>query len=652
MADIIGSGIAFPLRVDARGGLALVERRADVREAIGVILGTAPGERPMRPEFGCGVHDYVFDVVDAYTVGRIEHDDARARSTAGSRGSTCSTSSVDASRDRRGQAADRHPLRAPGDERRAQPRLSLLRHPRRGAGMRLPDVDLDDRRFQDLVNEARLRITQTLPRVDRAQRLRPGHHPDRAVRLDDRDAHLPRQPDSGEAPRGAARPARHPPRAAQRGARPSSASASPRRRTSRSRSPAGETEVGTLRTASEEAIVFQTDEDFAIPAARPRAYVVERGGAAKDVGVASGTREARRARTSSPFGSAARGRRRPLPRLRRAARAACCCRSRSTARRPAAPASTPRIRRSAGRSPTDGAGGWAEAEVLADTTGGFNYGSGIVELQLPDDHKLVAARGPARLLASAAASTARRARARRRRSLPRTPPEIYEITAGPDRRAGPGARTPRGATSEILGESDGTPGQVFELPLRAGPRARGRRDARGPRPGHDDWERWAARRVVRRERPDDRHFTLDLPHGEVEFGPAIRTPDGGWRQYGAVPPKGAAPLHVATATAAAGTGTSQPATLNVLKSRDPRRRDGHESRRRRAAASTPETLDERSGARRDGDPHALPRGDGGGLRVPRGEARRRSPGRLRAAAGRRARSGCTSCRAWSPPTGS
>jgi phage baseplate assembly protein W len=74
VADILGSGVAFPLRVDARGGLALARREDDVREAIQVILGTAPGERPMRPEFGCGIHDQVFESVDAYAVGRLEQE--------------------------------------------------------------------------------------------------------------------------------------------------------------------------------------------------------------------------------------------------------------------------------------------------------------------------------------------------------------------------------------------------------------------------------------------------------------------------------------------------------------------------------------------------------------------------------------------------
>jgi uncharacterized protein len=72
MRDIIGRGVAFPLRVDAGGAVALVNDNEDVQEAIELILGTSPGERPMRPQFGCAVHDYVFETVDAYTVGRLE----------------------------------------------------------------------------------------------------------------------------------------------------------------------------------------------------------------------------------------------------------------------------------------------------------------------------------------------------------------------------------------------------------------------------------------------------------------------------------------------------------------------------------------------------------------------------------------------------
>lgn len=72
MTEIIGSGLAFPLQVDRRGGIALARDETDVEQAIELILATAPGERPMRPEFGCGVHDFVFDSIDATTAGKME----------------------------------------------------------------------------------------------------------------------------------------------------------------------------------------------------------------------------------------------------------------------------------------------------------------------------------------------------------------------------------------------------------------------------------------------------------------------------------------------------------------------------------------------------------------------------------------------------
>jgi len=72
MSEILGSGLAFPLQVDARGALSLAAGEDDIGQAIELILGTAPGERPMRPEFGCGVHDFVFDSIDATTVGKME----------------------------------------------------------------------------------------------------------------------------------------------------------------------------------------------------------------------------------------------------------------------------------------------------------------------------------------------------------------------------------------------------------------------------------------------------------------------------------------------------------------------------------------------------------------------------------------------------
>ena len=72
--DFIGAGWAFPLRTDATGGIALVSREREIEESIRLILGTAIGERPMRPEFGCGIHDYIFAPTDATTAGRIAYE--------------------------------------------------------------------------------------------------------------------------------------------------------------------------------------------------------------------------------------------------------------------------------------------------------------------------------------------------------------------------------------------------------------------------------------------------------------------------------------------------------------------------------------------------------------------------------------------------
>jgi phage baseplate assembly protein W len=72
--EFVGSGWAFPLRVDAGGGIALVSQEREIEESIRLILGTAYGERPFRPEFGCGIHDYVFAPADAGTAGRIAYE--------------------------------------------------------------------------------------------------------------------------------------------------------------------------------------------------------------------------------------------------------------------------------------------------------------------------------------------------------------------------------------------------------------------------------------------------------------------------------------------------------------------------------------------------------------------------------------------------
>ncbi|MCU1693849.1 MAG: baseplate protein [Frankiales bacterium] len=71
--EFVGAGWAFPLRTDTTGSIALVRREREVEESIRLVLATSPGERPMRPEFGCAVHDYVFAPADASTAGSIAY---------------------------------------------------------------------------------------------------------------------------------------------------------------------------------------------------------------------------------------------------------------------------------------------------------------------------------------------------------------------------------------------------------------------------------------------------------------------------------------------------------------------------------------------------------------------------------------------------
>ena len=78
MTDFIGRGWAFPIRTDTNGGIALVGREREIAEAIRLIVSTTPGERPMRPEFGCRIHDFVFAPADAMTAAAISDEVTRA----------------------------------------------------------------------------------------------------------------------------------------------------------------------------------------------------------------------------------------------------------------------------------------------------------------------------------------------------------------------------------------------------------------------------------------------------------------------------------------------------------------------------------------------------------------------------------------------
>ena len=72
MKDFLGRGWKFPAGVDATGRIALSEYENDIREALRIILLTSKGERMMRPDFGAGLHDFVFESMSATNIGRVQ----------------------------------------------------------------------------------------------------------------------------------------------------------------------------------------------------------------------------------------------------------------------------------------------------------------------------------------------------------------------------------------------------------------------------------------------------------------------------------------------------------------------------------------------------------------------------------------------------
>jgi phage baseplate assembly protein W len=69
--EFLGAGWKYPVQVDRDGDIALSRYEEDIREAIWIILGTAPGERLMHPDFGCGIYEYVFAPNTTRTAGLV-----------------------------------------------------------------------------------------------------------------------------------------------------------------------------------------------------------------------------------------------------------------------------------------------------------------------------------------------------------------------------------------------------------------------------------------------------------------------------------------------------------------------------------------------------------------------------------------------------
>lgn len=68
-SEFLGTGWAFPVTVNGDGAVKRSSYEENIKESIGIILGTAKGERQMRPDFGCGIHELVFARNNQATAG-------------------------------------------------------------------------------------------------------------------------------------------------------------------------------------------------------------------------------------------------------------------------------------------------------------------------------------------------------------------------------------------------------------------------------------------------------------------------------------------------------------------------------------------------------------------------------------------------------
>jgi predicted phage baseplate assembly protein len=397
--------------------------------------------------------------------------------------------------------------------------------------MKLPEIALDDRDFQDLVNEARLRITQSCPEWTEHNVSDPG------ITLIELFAwmtdltiyRLNRVPDKLHVALLELLGIELDP--------PAPALAELRfRLVDGLQEPVvipAATEVGTPRTGGDEPVVFQVDSDFTIAPLRPAAYVLRRAGQITDIGIAHG--EARPTGPDQPafasppkYGDALHlGFEESLARLVLRVDVEA-----SPARGVGIDPERPPLRWEV----SAGDGTWIDADVLEDLTGGFNYGSGTVELQLP--HRSGTESIGGHRLHWLRCRFDEDTPAGREGATYTHPPHVYAISAVPVGAALAAAHA-TAIRYESLGISDGTPGQSFALRARPVLPLTGDEYLEVQDPETGDWQQWEPQETLALSGPTDRHFVLDRFAGRIELGPAIRQSDGDWRHYGAVPPKDA-----------------------------------------------------------------------------------------------------------------
>jgi predicted phage baseplate assembly protein len=204
---------------------------------------------------------------------------------------------------------------------------------------------------------------------------------------------------------------------------------------------------------------------------------------------------------------------------------------------------------------------WEACELDRDTTGGLNR-DGDVVIHLPPGH---------------VASVIEKIRAGWVRARVTEPEEGQPFYSASPNVRGLEAATIGGTAAavhadvivdEILGVAEGVAGGRFAVKRRP--------VVPGDRPmtvsvsdDEEGWREWTQVPDFAGSGPDDRHFVLDAVAGEISFGPGVREPDGSVRQYGAIPPKGSRVRVDAYLTGGGRAGNLAPRAISVLKSSIP-----------------------------------------------------------------------------------
>jgi predicted phage baseplate assembly protein len=296
--------------------------------------------------------------------------------------------------------------------------------------------------------------------------------------------------------------------------------------------PGHETEVTARGAVGDEPVVFRVQERFTIAPLRPTAFLLQRGGTVAAIPVVDGT--ARAAGAGEPaYSSEPRvddalyigfGGRLDRLVLRVEVEGS---RAQGVGIDPDAPPL---------RWEVPQGNEWVPTDVISDTTGGFNKPQGAIELQMPrrTSEATVGGRKGAWVRCRVDELT--------RFGLPSPrythPPRIHSITASVIGALVP-AEDARTVVDEVLGESDGTPGQTFRLRHTPAIEMRDDETLEVRDPGESEWKAWERREAFDASDPADCHYRFDAAAGEIELGPAIRARRKGWLQHGRIPPKGA-----------------------------------------------------------------------------------------------------------------